>query len=616
MIGAVARARHHRTQGGYTLLELLIGVSTTALVVVPLMSWAILVMRRQPIERDGMMRTAQTGLLGSMFPSDVSVAGQAWVSGMSEPWATDCSGGASGSGSVQLVMISSGSTVQKVVYSVAPSADEPGQMSIWRRTCGVGSDDSVTAESQLFRGVKPGLTAVTCMSPSGDTPCREISLTMTPLDSTQSIDLSATRRVDNAGVSLDALGNPLPVAVITLVSRSTMQPMTAVFTADQSSVGSGRTIQSYSWEFEPDVTVSDPSAKTVTAGFPMLGPGQPNRDFTVRLTVTDDLDRTNTAFFRISSSNADPVAVISRIAPNPANVGETVTFTALPVDGLAGSYDPDGSITRFEWLISLPRTNPSDPPREVLLTGATVSYTVKAADVGDANVRLSVTDLQLGQATVSAPLQIVDPGAPPTTTTVPNGPVNATFTDKVGAGVLVRDFDASASTGLDPAATYVWNFGDGTTGSGRIVSHTYPALGSYEVTLTATSSDNRAGSVTRTVTIASGTLPAPARVWHNGTYVLWDPVSGAYRYLVDFEFRTPTDCYQVISNQAVGAGPNPLKQIPRNPCPRTATSRARVGVDSGTSVTWSDWIVIPTINDPVTPPTTIPPPTTTPPVVK
>lgn len=615
MIWFISNARREHSQGrnqsGYTLIELMIGVSITAVILVPLMSWAILVMRQQPVERDGMMRTAQTGLLGSMFPSDVSVAGQAWVSGMSEPWATDCAGGESANGSVQLVMIGSGTTVQKVIYSVAPSSDDANALSIWRRTCGVGSDDSLLSESQLFRDVKPGLTAVTCSSPNGDSPCREIELTMTPADSLRSIELTATRRVDNNAASLDVLGNPLPVAVITLVSRTAMQPMQAVFSASNSTVGTGRTIKSYAWEFEPDVTVSDPSAVQVTANFPTLAAGQPNRDFTVRLTATDDLDRTNTAFFRISSSNADPVAVISKISPNPATIGDVVSLSALPSGGVPGSYDPDGSIVRFEWLLTFPQADVSLPAREVKLNGPTVSYTTKAGDAGDASVRLTVTDLQLGQATVSAQLQIVDPSTP---TTTPGGPVVASFTDRVGSSALVRDFDASATTGADAASNFAWTFGDGGTGSGRTISHLYSTGGTYNVTLTVTTTDNRTNSVTRAVNITTGPLPPPARVWHNGVSVLWDPVSGATRYLVDFEFKTATDCYQVRANQLVGAGPNPSKQIPQNPCPPSATSRARVGVDSGSSITWSEWLVIPTINGPVTPPTT--PPTTTPPVVK
>ncbi len=66
MIWFISNARREHSQGrnqsGYTLIELMIGVSITAVILVPLMSWAILVMRQQPVERDGMMRTAQTGL--------------------------------------------------------------------------------------------------------------------------------------------------------------------------------------------------------------------------------------------------------------------------------------------------------------------------------------------------------------------------------------------------------------------------------------------------------------------------------------------------------------------------------------------------------------------------
>jgi PKD repeat protein len=52
---------------------------------------------------------------------------------------------------------------------------------------------------------------------------------------------------------------------------------------------------------------------------------------------------------------------------------------------------------------------------------------------------------------------------------------------------------ATISAGTN--VTYAWNFGDGTTGSGDTVAHTYPSAGSYTAVVTAT---NSSGSATAT----------------------------------------------------------------------------------------------------------------------
>lgn len=622
MIGAVARARHRRSgsQAGYTLLEVVIGVSISAMIVVPLTAWAILVMRQQPVQRDGMLRTAHSGLLGSVFPSDVSVAGQASVD-MSAPWAAnDCGGGVSANGSRQLVMVSAGSTVEKVVYSVAPSSREADRTSIWRRTCGLGDDDTIRSEQELFRGVEPGSTSVSCSSPPGDAPCRRITLSTTPVDTTTPIEISATRRVNSQHDTVDTIGDPLPVAVIELVSmepRTPTDPMRAVFSANRSTVGSGRTI-SYEWEFESDVTSTDTTAQQVSAEFPPPPPGDESRDFTIRLTVTDDLGRSNTTFLRISSSNMEPVAVISRISPDPVEVGATVTFDALSVDGLRGSYDPDGSIQAFEWLITLPGADPEAAPREVWLSGPTASYTTKTEDAGMATVRLVVTDLQLARSSTSATFEIVDPSASTTTTTttVPVDPdqVVAAFTTKVGATTLVREFDASSSIGVDDATTYAWTFGDGSVGTGVYATHTYRSEGTYPVTLTVTTSDGRSDTISRDTVVTLGPLVAPdPRVSPDGRSVVWAAIPGADNYLVNFRFSTPTDCNIDRSRQLVGASASPSKSILQNPCTnRNAKTEVQVGVVVAGREAWSGWIVVPTNNLPVV----VSPTTTKPPVVK
>ncbi|MEO7700049.1 MAG: S8 family serine peptidase, partial [Opitutus sp.] len=101
------------------------------------------------------------------------------------------------------------------------------------------------------------------------------------------------------------------------------------------------------------------------------------------------------------------------------------------------------------------------------------------------------------------------------TTTVPAGTTNkflysgfisstpqppvANFTSSCSG--LTCSFNASGSTAL-AGATYDWNFGDATSGSGITTSHPYAAAGTFTVTLNVTDA-NGTSSTTRTVTVSN-----------------------------------------------------------------------------------------------------------------
>lgn len=77
----------------------------------------------------------------------------------------------------------------------------------------------------------------------------------------------------------------------------------------------------------------------------------------------------------------------------------------------------------------------------------------------------------------------------------------------------VTQFDGSntASTLIVPNNGFSWNFGDGTTGSGPSVEHSFAKPGTYNVTLTTTDRGGYTNTLTQTVQVAgSGEAPAPA----------------------------------------------------------------------------------------------------------
>jgi len=157
------------------------------------------------------------------------------------------------------------------------------------------------------------------------------------------------------------------------------------------------------------------------------------------------------------------------------NQTPTAAFTTtqnsltVNVDG-SGSSDPDGTIASYAW----------DFGDGATANTATASHTYAAG--GTYTVVLTVTDNQ--GSTNTATKQV---------TVVANQPPVGSFTANVSN--LNASFDASASSDPDgTVASYAWDFGDGTTGTGVNPTHTYGSAGSFTVTLTVTDNQGLAGT--------------------------------------------------------------------------------------------------------------------------
>jgi PKD repeat protein len=122
----------------------------------------------------------------------------------------------------------------------------------------------------------------------------------------------------------------------------------------------------------------------------------------------------------------------------------------------------------------------------------------------------------------STVIRLVPPGVilPP-----PDAPI-ASFQFSPAAPVINQSitFDGTTSQSVSPIVGYSWNFGDGTSASGAVVSHAYSNVASYTVTLTVTNDRGGTASTTRTVSVSGSSLPTANFTTSPAAIQVGDPV--------------------------------------------------------------------------------------------
>lgn len=189
-------------------------------------------------------------------------------------------------------------------------------------------------------------------------------------------------------------------------------------------------------------------------------------------------NRSDTFFFTTMVTPPDNIPPVADAGgPYTVALNESIYFDA------SNSTDADGNIDFYRW-------NFGDGTSELLAEQPIHTY----KQSGIYTVTLTVID-NLGaidQEVFSVAVG-VSPNKPPVAQ--PNGPYNG----RAGSSIV---FDGSASTDADGNITaYTWNFGDGTEGTGSVISHTYETAGSYQVILTVTDNHGDSNAEITTATI-------------------------------------------------------------------------------------------------------------------
>jgi len=146
--------------------------------------------------------------------------------------------------------------------------------------------------------------------------------------------------------------------------------------------------------------------------------------------------------------------------------------------------------------------NSGDAADLYYLGNAAAAYTNRLDDTSAPNAHWwdgSASGMILGDFTapgISMGFHVGTTGTPPVAV--------ATAIPASGTAPLTVSFDGSGSS--DPDGTVVshaWSFGDGTSTSGPLVSHTYAAAGTYTATLTVTDNSGLTASTTVSISVAA-----------------------------------------------------------------------------------------------------------------
>ena len=225
---------------------------------------------------------------------------------------------------------------------------------------------------------------------------------------------------------------------------------------------------------------------------PLTGPS----DFAQSITITSTPDR-------LTQDGQSQSAITVRVfdASGSAAVGVPIRLDMLVGGTLVdfGTLSARNLVTGGDGRATAVYTAAPAPPPA---SQGSNTVTIRAIAVG--------SNAQTTNGGFSTDIRLVPPGVilPPAGTPT----ASFTFSPSPASLNVPLNFDASASLPGTNAilVSYQWNFGDGSSASGRTISKTFTTPGTFNVTLTVTNDRGLAASTTQVVSVGTTTAPTAA----------------------------------------------------------------------------------------------------------